>query len=353
MRTKTFSEILEAGYQYPDYIPQELCDVITSWYQFRHVCDDQKFQAFFDRVLLRDYDRYEQLLRIDPTVSDYDWLVQIYRERMLERSATGSSSLETETSGENSTSYGKTITAVTDDDSTKTKQGTEGRTILIDDSESDTLTRQLTDRVVHSGSSSGTTSNPGYTDTTDESVNGKTMGKEMPMSNTYTGTGLPGAFDWTNPSTQAESQTDTDRTSSRSYDASTSTSGTDDYTNTDTANGTDTRAITRDNSRTDNVTKSDSETYADDKTVTTTEGGEDTQAKSETVATTGTKSESGTDKEIYTGRNEDPATLLRRASAFIANSSAWEWLKSRLDVCFIQVYDIDDSFGDIGSFFYW
>lgn len=343
--TKTFSEILEEGYEYPEYIPQELCNVITSWYQFRHVCDDEKFQAFFNRVLFRDYDRYEQLLRIDPTVSDYDWLVQTYRERMLERSTTGSSNLETETTGENSTSYGKTITAVTDDDSTKTKQGTEGRTISIDDSESDTLTRQLTDKVVHSGSSSGTTSNPGYTDTTSESANGKTMGKDMPMSNTYTGTsGLPGSFDWSNPSTQAESQTDTDRTTSRSYDSSTSTSGTDDYTNTDTANGTDTRAITRDNSRTDSATKSDSETYADDKTVKTTEGGKDTQTKSGTVATTGTKSESGTDKEIYTGRNEDPATLLRRASAFIANSSAWEWLKARLDVCFIQVYDIDNNF---------
>lgn len=379
-QTKTFQEIIEDGYTFPEYIPQQLQDVITSWYQFRHVCDDERFNAFFDRVLYRDFDRYEELLRIDPTISDYDWLVEQYRERLLERQASGTATSESENSGTKSTTHGHiissqdtndknevtthghTVLTVTDDDGEKSTNSVENRTIDINDSETDTLLRSMNDRVVHNGETTGETTNPGYTDSTEETTDTKALGKEMPMSNTYSGGGMPGSLNWENPSTQTETDVALNRNASREYDASTETSGTEEYTTSDTASGTDTRSITRDNGKTDDVNTTKNETYENDKSVSTTNGGTDrvttdadsthaethsgtdTETNNGASETTATKSESGTDKEIYTGRQEDPATILRRASAYIANSSAWEWLKSRLDVCFIQVYDVDMGF---------
>lgn len=52
--------------------------------------------------------------------------------------------------------------------------------------------------------------------------------------------------------------------------------------------------------------------------------------------------DSRTDREQITGRNEDPATLLARATAFIEQSSAFMWFKEQIDSCFYPGYYTDD-----------
>lgn len=54
---------------------------IYDWFQFREVCDDTKFGVYFRRLLNTTLIKYDQLLRIEPGISQYDWLVQHYMER--------------------------------------------------------------------------------------------------------------------------------------------------------------------------------------------------------------------------------------------------------------------------------
>lgn len=53
-----------------------------------------------------------------------------------------------------------------------------------------------------------------------------------------------------------------------------------------------------------------------------------------------------TDREQVTGRNEAPAELLARATAFIEKSSAFMWLKEQLDSCFYPGYYTDEDCND-------
>lgn len=69
-----------------------------------------------------------------------------------------------------------------------------------------------------------------------------------------------------------------------------------------------------------------------------------TQATTNTygnVENTGT--DSRTDREQVTGRNEDPATLLFKATAFIEQSSAFAWFKEQIDSCFYPGYYTEDE----------
>lgn len=52
-----------------------------------------------------------------------------------------------------------------------------------------------------------------------------------------------------------------------------------------------------------------------------------------------------TDTEQVSGRNEDPATLLKRATSFIERSSAWIWYREQLECCFYPGFYTDDEEG--------
>ena len=84
-RLKTFKQILDEGYTFPDIVDEGTQQAITDWFFYRRVCDNEKFIPFFDREIKLAFPQYMQLLRIDPTVSSYDWLVSDYTERLLRR----------------------------------------------------------------------------------------------------------------------------------------------------------------------------------------------------------------------------------------------------------------------------
>lgn len=66
----------------------------------------------------------------------------------------------------------------------------------------------------------------------------------------------------------------------------------------------------------------------------------DTSNKGGSDTTTG--NDERTDREQVTGRNEDPAAILMRATVFIEQSSAWIWLREQLESCFYPGYYTDD-----------
>lgn len=88
---QTFQQILNNGYTFPTDIDEPTQELIKEWFQYRQVADNNKFIPWFNRSLNLNYPYYRQLLRIDPTVSDYDWLIENYKESLYNSEKTGKS----------------------------------------------------------------------------------------------------------------------------------------------------------------------------------------------------------------------------------------------------------------------
>lgn len=180
-----------------------------------------------------------------------------------------------------------------------------------------------------------------------------------------------GGLDWSTATSQAQSghreYNDTDKTITTSYKyngsagdvVTTKGSKTDPDTHETVYNReTDTHTFNKLEDKTvfDNITDkttfdtSDTTTYnvrdAGEQTSTTTD--DHTERGNESIISNyGNINNSGTDnrtdREQVTGRNEDVATLLTRATAFIEKSSAFMWFKEQLDSCFFPGYYTDEN----------
>ena len=403
---KLYSEIAPT-IQFPTKIDAALQQTIYDWFQYREVADDEKFPVWFVRVLNRDFDRYNQLLRIEPGVSSYDWLVSKYRELEVKTSSEGESSsdvtlasevnrtdetadhkvrtLEKDGTINDETTYGKVSThsgghTITDGTSivngtvastdTRRTQTTGGWT----DTESDgrTITDQRDTETI--GSDDSTVNSRSWT-----TKNDKSLSKQAPMSTSYVG-GVAeptapsgssasggtagGALDWTSATSQGanfgrddsgeevtQHQGHIRNTDSRSVNGTLSKSR--DYgqglseQHSGGVSTTTNKTETRNYSDIDNGVLTLSGSDAVEKTIDTTDtervdgtvNKEGSTVTEGTTAVRNTNADEKTEHTIYTGRDEDPAELLKKASTFIKNSCAFEWLQNQLEVCFMGVYD--------------
>lgn len=128
---------------FPETVDDALKQTIYDWFQFRPVCDDDRFNVYFNRVLNRDIGRYNELLRIQPGISNYDWLVTKYQETQWthegQNDITRSSELNGTVTGNirmNGTGH------IGMDETVKSTEGQSGR---------DTLTRDDTKRTTYAG----------------------------------------------------------------------------------------------------------------------------------------------------------------------------------------------------------
>lgn len=242
---------------------------ISLWFKFREVADDERFGDYFQRVLDESAVQYQQLLRIEPGVTTYDWLVSKYTE--AQRKTIGTESVLSESTDSNkktgtiSLSHGHTIISQKRGDDTNeleyghtiSKTASEGiangtvvNTGTISDSgtKNNTRTGSVADRQTDTRHmvESQTTSHDGNTTIKDDrytSTNQKRLEKVNPMSSTYQsgsvadptvdtqqsqgGTNAAGmVLDWSSPSGQGQNfgrdiehsehtQTDPDITVSR------------------------------------------------------------------------------------------------------------------------------------------
>ena len=335
---------------------------INAWFDFRYVCDNEKFVAFFQRQLVKSYGRYRELLRIEPGISSYDWLVQQYKESQTyshdidERTANGTSSLnsngevlgnrtETGTSSETGTgSENTTNTGTTNDSFTNTN-------ITINSGEDTTF--------VNGSATSNTENslNTGGKDTVKDTghTNVKGLERNAPMSVSYSGNGAEidkksgntGALEWKYLTGQTEQDTRNDNNSETSYgrtetgntDSSTSEQSKTELIHGHNVSGTDTH--TGNGTKYDTGIKTTSDNRSGNNTV-------NAQTRDETTRTDTTEhgEKSQTDRQalhqhIDTGRSVDTATLLSQAQSFIMNSSAFEWLEKQLETCFLGIYEDD------------
>lgn len=404
MTTKTFDDIIQEGYQYPEIIPQDLQGVIYDWYQYRYVCDDEKFPVFFTRLLLKDYRQYEQLVRIEPGVAEYDWLVSQYKELQRENTDNETNVVSTEgntataetTSQEKDGTLTKTynltdagtntrasenevnVTETIERDDTRTINGQDTKTLNLTDvtaketSDSKVIDKDTSRTDVTDNDTSRTDVTD--TDTSNTSLNdAKSVARSLPMSSSAVGTDSNYnvvSLDWGTASGQ--NQTTTRESGTGTVDTTVTSTGTNDTTlnsdiaedTTETLTGSEDITLTKTgtegnvNTGTDVLDSDEQKTrqetseggYTD--TLNKTKTGTETDVNDETVEgsknisvdkteeTTNTKTGSGRIREIMTGRNDQIALMLENAKQFIANTDAWDWLRHELDEVFMGVYEV-------------
>lgn len=426
---------------------------IMDWFGLRQIVPH--FDIFMSRVINRSYPYYVQLLRIDPTKSNFDWLVDNYLERQTTGTENGKTTGTSNASETGTPTVSETITGTISNTGTDTnvrtgsqnvnsdrttttehtgtdtnvKSGSEinntDKGVTVDHTGTDTTEETGTDKLTRSGSinrtktGSETTTQTGSESTATESAGTsqdgtRTMafGRNNPMSAEYTTLGSVGSgtfsatagdnsisssFDNSNfvapgivnPTTSSDSLNNSagatqgrenstttfdGRAATTTFDGRSDVESYDGYTETHTPNKTTTinhntkeqtsesggNTITYQNvtdartlgtKDTTTETGGDTTTYnsvADTRTLNTGTTNNETRTTTNTLDKKTFSTEEGTNditrdnKEIATGRNQNIPDLLTLARNYIIKSPAWDYLKSQIEPCFYQLYNIDD-----------
>lgn len=369
---------------------------VYEWYKYRYIgfSDQEKFLDILRRNVAINYPIYQQKLRIEPGISQYDWLVQSYHERQLKTKG------KSETIPEGSVS----VTQYGDEIHTRTGgHSTEGVSGLHTQTTSPHVKRET----VHTGTSH------------DEEVQGKTtqtvsphvqkvtktsndhnawsgdsqIAATLPMSKQYdkfiepdenakdeNGNTLKQyyekayqhmpALDWSTASSQGQSghreYGDDDNEVTESYKYGDGVKGDITTSEGDEKNPSTRKHFidTKDPEKTTesyiydagvegDIVKSEGDKSSPDTNKFKYDGelSDGTKGERDTIQYDGrrqetsytgrkdTTSDEHTDREQATGRNEAPADILARASAWIEKSSAFMWFKEQIDPCFAPWYD--------------
>ena len=347
MRQMTFQQIREATPDiYPDIegLDDAFKNAVNMWYDTREVSDNENFARFFQRILYRDFGQYKQLLRIEPGISQYDWLVQTYSERMETRDHSGD---ETETvsgtteqtrtdrtTASTTTTDTRTVTTVVDEDTSGSSTRTDNLTTTDSGSHATAHGHAITSR--------GTAeSEAGGSDTTEQTGTTKDLEKFAPQSISYSsGTDSHDSLDWQYPSGQRENGTESESTTryGRTDETTTTDTTTHSGTDTTTTSGTTTHTGTQGTTASGERDSTTTQTHGGQMTAATTHGGTLTDEGSTESERARTTADSDITKARYSGRSLDIATLLGNATVFIVSSSAFEWMRKRLEPAFQGIY---------------
>lgn len=386
--TKTLNEWFHDNpHFYDDMLTAELIDeatigLIHKFFGLRVLCDDVNFSRFYERQLDLVLPRYNKLIRFENT--EFDALVNEYRERQLVGNASEESTESSDIEKTDAETRSDAITRVRTPDLTDTDSSTETgeyekngtRTPDLTDGEttSETGTSERTsvrtpDLTVTDeaeGSSSTTsdtdTSSTGGT-TTQNTNNNRAVSKQNPQSISYPGGTLNEipALDWEYPGSQQQTTSESNGSSTSTNNTSSDSSTSSESTNDSTQHTTGTDTTQEDGESSKNGTKTQTHTG----TETNDEDGTDSRSRSATHTETGTetttenrtgnknvtglqsgeiersKVNNSTAREQWTGRSDlTPQQALTTAMAYIKQSSAFVWLKEELEICFLSCYDI-------------
>lgn len=337
-------------------------EAINSWFDTRYVVDNDKFVVFFQRVLIRDYGRYRELLRTQPDISKFDWLVQQYMESQTYEKGTNSNATTgaTSTTGSTKSTSNGTTSTTRRDNETANYNGTETSNDTNSDSTTRTTTNSGADTVSHTGTESregNTTVEASGSDSTKTNGHNNVKGltRESPMSISYRNGGASidgekgntGALEWEYPSAQTETDTRNISNSTTTYGRKDETGTSDSVTQTAQDTTTHGHIITEAGSTKSSrqATTTDQHSNAVERIGTDTDVTTGNNVNDSTTNGTSSTSTSGSNQHltqhVNTGRSVDTATLLTQAQAYIMNSSAFEWLYKQLDVCFMGIYNDD------------
>ena len=391
--TQTFQEMLTSEqFVYPEWVDLVTQSVISDWFSYRHVANDNLFPLWFRRQLQRDYPRYMELLRIEARTagSEYDWLVTNYEERETKALGQDASSTTNENTGSvnNTRTLNAGVTETTQDsggenrNSTITERGTGTDTAVRNPnlqtyttgnssensnaSENGTRTPNLIS--IDSGSGNDTTRHGALTRQAPYSADYGTVTSATNVNVAHTvgpagvDTGEIGEtnaaqfkkgfpnLNISNPTTAADELSDSARvnfnknTQSGNETTAKQSSGSGSSAHNESVQTTGTETTTDYRDTTDTTTTG--ENISRNGTRTVSRGGSDTETTENTSnGTTNGSSQSAyshLDRTIFTGRTgHSPQELLRDAVSFVQDTSAWAWLYKKLDTCFLMVYNTD------------
>lgn len=375
MNTMTFQEMIETGATlYPDEVDEATRRIIQEWFQFRYVTDNDRFPVYFHRVLLRDYSRYKQLLRIEAgkqgdrgIETSYDWLVTDYLERYEKRDTERESTSETEVtnsvtrSGSGSSTQGGTTGTATTGHVSFAPGTTTGTDITTTDSgtthdetstEGTSESHTANDSESRAQALSKTTPNTASYSVSDLDHNNDSVGYIKRRSDGKFTTGykpydeqedhsktsyiqnLRNRFpnpNITNPTSVSDSFTATAALGEAAGEESTEVVSDGTTSNSSTTN----QRVVR--GGVDTTSTQGSQTVTHGMTVNTTETG--TESGSSGSETTGTETGTDTSKTQHTGRGGEIAEILKHVQSYIRNSSSFNWLRGQLETCFIANLD--------------
>ena len=370
---------------------QTVQDNVYLHFKYRQVCDNTRFADYFHDTLNRSYRRFNELSRIEPGISKFDWMVEEYLES--ERTHTGmgfetknsradktsrkGQSVTVSDAGENSTAHTGTVTTA---DKTGSESNTTGnQTTAYTGSKTVTEDGNTSEKTDYTGSETRNAvrtpelktavkdTGKNTTDTTNRS-----MAKAMPMEASYNaaaGGALP-QLNWSNPSSQAQTEVkDTQNTESSSETNNTgkeTTTETKSFTGrsdgktgsghketaetfsdrADTVNGTETVKTSGTN---DGKTTYDEHNGGTSKRTMTTTFGDGEDSDHTTGEEDVNSQEEATDREIHTGRHGNVSDILASAQDYIKSSSAFKWLIAQLEEDFLQIFDVDDLYDSISA----
>ena len=327
--------------------------------------------------------------RIEPGISKFDWMVEEYLES--ERTHDGGSKIIKDSNADKTTRKGQSITvsdtgenstahtgSVTTTDKTGAESNTTGnQTTAYNGSKTVTENGNTSEQTDYTGSETRNAvrtpelktavkdTGKNTTDTTNRS-----MAKAMPMEMSYnaaTDGSLP-QLNWSNPSSQAQTEVnDTLNTESNSETNSTgkeTTNETKSFTGrsdnktgsghketaesfsdrSDTVNGTETVKTYGTN---EGKTTYDEHNGGTSRHETTTSFGDGEDSEKTTGQESVSSQEGSRDREIHTGRHGNVSDILASAQDYIKSSSAFKWLIAQLEEDFLQIFDVDDLYDSI------
>lgn len=316
--------------------PDDLKSLIEDWFYDRYVFNDEKFPRYFSRELSKDFGQYWELLRVQPGIAHYDWLVEEYEESRREHASQNTQS----GTQSGSTTYGRTVETVSDDLHTGTvetdhTQDPESNYDQTNGSAEQTFGHTQNTEDSASNSNSSTTETLLKQGSKDGHKGVSKTAPQVAQYNSATAGEIP-ALNWQYIGAQEQTEDTHEIVGTDPDVVSASGSGSNSGSSKTVEGGSNGSSDARKTSMSRN-----------DKNLTTYNEGtngsrQESQGGSDksTQENTGSGSESGEETEIRTGRHGNPAEILKQAVSFIQGTNAWNWLMEQLEDYFIGVYDI-------------
>lgn len=329
---QTFSEWIEAGGTMPMVLDDTTWSLMQDWFQLRYVKNN--FDVFLNRQVALNYPRYIQMLRVDPTSTDFDWFISQYYEHQMTNNTSNNLVSHSENASSGQTT-GNTVASGTINVSgtaTNTSNGTATNTSTSNGTTTDSSTNVSANNTasqnqVSSRASEQSRTNP---DTVSYSDSDKEYDTELEVGGNAIESHSKGFKrpDILNPTSTSDAYTVGGTTANS--DSTTQDTYVDKGTSSLTTNGTNINSSTNKGKTTNDTTSNNS---IDISTVNSVEGSNDKKDSSQTDSVM---------REITKGYNDNLAFMAERAKNYIAGTSAWIWFYHEIDKCFIQDLEFDE-----------
>lgn len=296
-------------------------ELLSNYFYYRRICcnDEDKFKLYFIRNIHLLEGRYMQALELE--TQSLNWF-----QNYLKTTTTDNIKKSDIKRDKNDTIIdNKNITF----DSTRTPDLITKQTLdTNNDSTRDLISK--TDNDLMTNTTDNITSTTDATNT--ENVNNKNLNKLNPMSITNSSTSFPEALDWATSTSQEEAKGTTTSTGK----TSTTDTGGSMVENTGTVTVTETGSVTT--AQTGTIT--DAITGTEKTISTTTEKSDKTFTEAETVNTNDNQNITIIEKGLSGVLTSD---VISSARDVIFRTSAFNWLKDELSICFYSLVDDDED----------